>query len=216
MYQVHNETQRTSAKPGAPRPLESPQAIGVLGAPAIEGRLLSFPPGHKSHLAVVPVDLAAVQASSLDVHLGNWFAIARKTRLPAVNLNKKAHIQLLMRIGMEEFFVPRGDSFVIHPGDLVLGTTMEFLGLPNDVMAFVEGKSSLGRMGLFVATATQVGPGFHGVLVLELANAGTVPLELEPGMEIAQLVFQGLSSPVPKGYRGQYYCQIKPVPHWLS
>jgi dCTP deaminase len=96
---------------------------------------------------------------------------------------------------------------------LALGVTQEFISLPNDVMAFVEGRSSLGRLGLFVATATQVAPGFHGVVVLELANAGTVPLELTPGIEIAQLVFQVMTHPVPsnKLYRGKYYCQIKPL-----
>ena len=118
-----------------------------------------------------------------------------------------------MSVGTEEFFVRRGEPFLIHPGDLVLGATLEFLALPPDLMAFVEGRSSLGRMGLIVATATQVAPGFHGVIVLELANAGTVPLKVTPGMTIAQLVLQKLAEPVAadKVYRGRYHCQIKPV-----
>jgi deoxycytidine triphosphate deaminase len=67
-------------------------------------------------------------------------------------------------------------------------------------------------MGLLVATATQIAPGFHGVVILELANTGTVPLKLVPGMPIAQLVFQVMSDPVPEDllYRGKYYCQVKP------
>jgi dCTP deaminase len=92
-----------------------------------------------------------------------------------------------------------------------LGVTQEFIALPDDVMAFVEGRSRIGRLGLFVATATQVAPTFHGVIVLELVNAGTVPLELQPGIQIAQLVFQVMTDPAPKRYRGQYYCQIKPL-----
>ena len=91
----------------------------------------------------------------------------------------------------------------------MLGVTLEFFGLPNDVMAFVEGKSGLGRLGLFVATATQVAPGYHGVIVLELANAGTVPLKLSPGMRIAQLVFQTMTDST-EPYPGGYRCQIKP------
>jgi dCTP deaminase len=79
-------------------------------------------------------------------------------------------------------------------------------------MAFVEGKSSIGRQGLIVATATMVAPGFHGVIVLELANAGTVPLILHPGMEIAQLVMIKLENFVPESemYRGRFQCQVKP------
>jgi deoxycytidine triphosphate deaminase len=100
----------------------------------------------------------------------------------------------------------------MHPGDLVLGATLEFFDLPNDLMAYVEGKSQLGRKGLIVATAAQVAPGFHGVVVLELVNAGMVPLKIRPGMEISQLVFQTLTEPVPNEflYRGSSYCQIKP------
>jgi dCTP deaminase len=105
-----------------------------------------------------------------------------------------------------------GQRFIIHPGDLVLGASLEFLALPADLMAFVEGRSTLGRMGLIVATASQVAPGFHGVIILELANAGTVPLELTPGIAIAQLVFQTLTERAPSEelYRGKFYCQIKP------
>jgi dCTP deaminase len=119
----------------------------------------------------------------------------------------------LRSIGREETFIPSEKTFTLHPGDLALGITQEFIALPKDVMAFVEGRSGLGRLGLFVATATQVAPGFHGVIVLELANAGTVPLELQPGLPIAQLIFQVMTDPVPedKLYRGKYYCQIKPL-----
>ena len=102
--------------------------------------------------------------------------------------------------------------YLIHPGDLILGATLEFVALPSDVMAFVEGKSRWGRLGLIVATASQVAPGFHGVIVLELVNAGTVPLELVPGTPIAQFVFHKMSHRLPDAdlYRGRFYCQIKP------
>jgi deoxycytidine triphosphate deaminase len=114
--------------------------------------------------------------------------------------------------GRDETFVRHKDRYLIHPGDLILGATLEFLALPPGLKAFVEGKSKWGGLGLIVATASQVAPGFHGVVVLEFANAGTVPLELEPGTAIAQIVFQKMSQPVPATdvYRGKYYCQIKP------
>lgn len=184
---------------------------GVLCGRDIASRL-GLPVTHRKHLGVIPLVPGSIQAASLDVHLGNWFVVARRTKLGAVEIGDKSDEQLLMTVGREELFVEPPQTFLIHPGDLVLGATLEFLALPNDVMAFVEGKSRLGRMGLIVATATQVAPGFHGIVVLEMANAGTVPLKVRPGMAIAQLVLQVMTNPVPQGelYRGSYYCQIKP------
>lgn len=184
---------------------------GVLDRDSIVARI-SFDVDDERYLAIIPTHPASVQAASLDLRLGNWFVSSRRTRLRSVQLGSVPQEQLLATLGREEAFVAHGKTFLIHPGDLVLGVTLEFVGLPNDVMAFVEGRSRLGRAGLIVATATQVAPGFHGVIVLELANAGTVPLELGPGMPVAQLVLQQLSNPVARDnlYRGRFYCQIKP------
>ena len=184
---------------------------GTLSGPDIVARL-QLPLGHQQRLSVIPWQRRALQGASLDVHLGNWFVIARRTRLSAVKLGDEAGERLLMSVGREEVFVSPGQTFLIHPGDLLLGATLEFIALPPDTMAFVEGKSGLGRLGLLVATATTIAPGFHGVVVLELANTGTVPLELVPGMAIAQLVLQVMTNPVPEDllYRGKHYCQIKP------
>jgi dCTP deaminase len=140
--------------------------------------------------------------------------------LPVVHL-KDTEGQFVPGVGREEVFVPRGETFLIHPGDFILGATLEFLALPSDVMAFVEGRSTLGRMGLIIATASQIAPGFHGAVVLELANTGTVPLAITPGMGIAQLVFLTLTEPLSTKktnvYRGKYQCQIKPIlTHWLA
>lgn len=192
---------------GVPKLTDRP---GVLSGPAIRSRL-ARPLDDPSRLTVLPLARKAVQGASIDVRLGNWFAVARRTKLPKVRLGSEEE-ELLRRIGREEVFVPSPGTFLIHPGDFVLGATLEFLALPADLMAFVEGRSSLGRKGLIVATATQIAPGFHGVVVLELANTGTVPLELEPGMGIAQLVLQMMSCPVPEDelYHGKHYCQIKP------
>jgi len=175
-------------------------------------RRLELPPMHKEHLAVVPLNGKSVEAASMDVRLGSWFVALRRTRLPGVRLGHETSDKLLGRIGREETFVSPGNSYLIHPGDLILGATLEFVALPADLMAFVEGKSKWGRLGLIVATASQVAPGFHGVIVLELANAGTVPIELEPGTPIAQVVFQRMSEPMPPEdlYRGKFYCQVRP------
>jgi len=187
---------------------------GTLSGPDFIARL-QLPLGHNQRLSVIPFKKEAVNAASLDVHLGKWFVVARRTRLSSVKLGDKAGESLLMSVGREEVFVSEGQTFLIHPGDLLLGATLEFIALPPDTMALVEGKSGLGRLGLLVATATTIAPGFHGVVVLELANTGTVPLELVPGRAIAQLVLQVMTNPVPEEllYRGKYYCQIKP---WQS
>jgi len=184
---------------------------GTLSGRAIEVRV-SLPLGHEKHLSVIPFKGEAVQGSSLDLHLGSWFVVAKKVRMSHVSIADDQSRQLLQGIGRDEHYVPKGKTFVIHPGDFVLGVTMEFIGLPADLMAFVEGKSKIGRTGLLVATATQVGPGFHGVIVLELANAGTIPLEVKAGMPIAQLVFQALTEPAPERllYKGSSDCQVKP------
>jgi len=183
---------------------------GILSGPDIVARL-RLPLGHKQRLSVAPFHHGDVKGASLDVRLGNWFTIARRTRLRSVRMDE-ARKRLLATVGREEVFVSEGQTFLIHPGDLLLGVTLEFVALPSDIMALVEGKSGLGRAGLLVATATTIAPGFHGGVVLELANTGTIPLELIPGMSIAQLVFQVTTDPVPDGmlYQGQFYCQIKP------
>jgi dCTP deaminase len=174
-------------------------------------RRVSLPVSDSAHLGIIPLKPSAIQAASLDVHLGNWFVVMRRTRLKSVRISDPIAQQLLRIVGREETFIPDGETFLIHPGDLVLGATREFLALPKDLMGFVEGKSSLGRLGLFVATASQVAPGFHGVVVLELVNSGAVPLELVPGMGIAQLIFQRMSQSVGEDvYHGAFYCQIRP------
>ena len=185
---------------------------GVLSKSAIHHRIVNLSLDDPAHLAIVPLKPDSIQAASLDVHLGNWFVVARRTKLKAVELGKEAQEQLLFDVGREETFVPVGKTFLLHPGAFVLGATLEFIALPADLMAFVEGRSSLGRMGLTVATAAQVAPGFHGVMVLEFANTGTVPLELSPGIPIAQIVFQVMTEHLPKDqrYRGRFHCQIKP------
>jgi dCTP deaminase len=193
---------------------EKSEGFGVLSAKEIRRRI-NLNINHEQHLSVTPFDSDAVKSASLDVHLGNWFASAKRTKLKAIQLNSEEEKALLERIGKDELFIPSDKTFLLHPGDLALGITKEFFALPKDLMAFVEGRSSLGRLGLFVATATQVAPTFHGVIVLELVNAGTVPLELKPGTPIAQMIFQRMTEPVltEESYRnkgGRYYCQIKP------
>jgi dCTP deaminase len=197
---------RSSAKR---RPAGRP---GILSATDIITRA-HLPARHKQYLGIVPVDIEAAKGASLDVRLGNWFSVARRPLVANVSLSETEAEEDSADSGMEELFVPFEGKFLIHPGDLVLGASLEFVALPPDLTAFVEGRSSLGRRGLIVATASPIAPGFHGVVVLELVNAGTVPLVLKPGIAIAQLVFQTMSSPASGEhlYSGRFDCQIKPL-----
>jgi len=181
---------------------------GVLGKAEILKRI-RLDVESPSYLGVVPFSKRLVQTASLDVRLGHRFGVPPRSSLAFVGVGDLCKSE---SGNWERVFVPDDQEFVIHPGSIVVGTTLEFVSLPADVLAFVEGKSSIGRMGLLVATATQVAPGFHGVVVLELVNAGSVPVVVEPGQEIAQLVFFSLTAPVRKEdlYRSRHYCQVDP------
>ncbi len=96
----------------------------------------------------------------------------------------------------------------MHPGQLVLGSTLEYVQLPRDLMAYVIGKSSWGRMGLVIATATKVDPGFKGCITLEIVNEGEIPLVLYPGLPIAQLVLHAVVDG--DAYAGGYSCAVGP------
>ena len=129
-----------------------------------------------------------VQPASVDLKLGTSFRVFHNHRLPAIDLAEPPHRGDRARADRR-----RRQSFVIHPGEFVLGTTVEWVELPDDIVARIEGKSSLGRLGLIVhATAGFVDPGFSGTLTLEITNLTRVPIVLWPGKPIAQLSFMAL------------------------
>lgn len=164
-------------------------------------------------LLVVPLyNVSNIQCASLDVHLGNWFRVARRSANTSIDLSIPEERKRVRLEGQDEFYVRYKEKFVLHPGDFALGITLEYFSFPRDLMGYVEGKSGLGRTGLIIATATPVAPGFKGSIVLELFNAGTVPVVLRPGMRIAQVVFHILDRTVPRdwSYSGGYQCQIRP------
>ena len=159
-----------------------------------------------------PYDEAMVQPSSIDFRLDRFFRVFDNHKYPAID--PAADQEDLTRMVEVE-----GDEpFLLHPGEFVLGSTYEVVTLPDDLAARVEGKSSLGRLGLLThATAGFVDPGFSGHVTLELANVATLPIKLYPGMKIGQLCFFRLSSPAdhPYGsakYGSRYQGQRGPTP----
>jgi len=159
----------------------------VLGEGDLWERLRAADP--KTRLTVTPLlSDTQVQSGSLDVRLGTDFIL----------LKRSAHgpIDPLADAGVSDFQervrVDVGERMILHPNQLVLGATLEYLAVPADLMAYVIGRSSWGRLGLMVATAIMVQPGYRGSLTLELANLADTPVYLYPGVRVAQLVFHAL------------------------
>jgi len=143
-------------------------------------------------IVVDPWDPERVQPASVDLRLGNSFRVFHNHRTTAIDL-REPPTNLTEEVS--------GEMFVIHPGEFVLGVTAEYVELPDDIVARIEGKSSLGRLGLIVhATAGFVDPGFKGTLTLEITNLTRVPIKLYPGLLIAQLSFMTLDAPAERPY----------------
>jgi dCTP deaminase len=147
-----------------------------------------------------PLDLGMVQPSSVDVRLDRFFRLFDNHKYqhidPALD---QPDLTRLVEVESEE-------AFVLHPGEFVLGATFEVVSLPDDVAARLEGKSSLGRLGLLThSTAGFIDPGFSGHVTLELSNVATLPITLWPGMKIGQLCFFRLTSPAEHPYGSEKY-----------
>ena len=145
-------------------------------------------------LVVEPFEPKNVQCSSLDLRLGEEIAVYEANNEV---IDVKEEIKGVRREKIK-------DSFIIKPKEFVLATTLEYLKLPEDITAFVEGRSSLGRLGLFIENAGWVDAGFEGQITLELYNANSRPIKLYKGMRICQLVFAKLDEKPEKVYRGKY------------
>jgi dCTP deaminase len=151
-------------------------------------------------IRVEPYDASMIQPSSIDIRLDRFFRVFENHKYPHID-------PAIEQVDLTREVEPDGEEpFILHPGEFVLGSTYEVCTLPDDVAARVEGKSSLGRLGLLThATAGFVDPGFSGHVTLELANVATLPIKLYPGMKIGQLCFFKLSSPAQHPYGSEKY-----------
>jgi dCTP deaminase len=148
----------------------------------------------EGRIKIEPWDAARVQPASVDLRLGDSFRVFHNHRTTAIDLREPP-------VNLTEEVVVAEGAFVIHPGEFVLGRTLEWVELPDDIVARIEGKSSLGRLGLIVhATAGFCDPGWKGTLTLELNNLTRVPIKLYPGLPIAQLSFMTLDAPAERPY----------------
>jgi dCTP deaminase len=149
----------------------------------------------QGRIGIDPWDPSLVQPASVDLRLGDSFRVFHNHRASAIDLRSPPDNLT------EEVMVAPEESFVIHPGEFCLGRTLEWVELPDDIVARIEGKSSLGRLGLIVhATAGFCDPGWKGTLTLELNNLTRVPIKLYPGLLIAQLSFMTLDRAAQRPY----------------
>lgn len=142
-----------------------------------------------------PADDGMVQPSSIDVRIDRFFRLFDNHKYPIIDPSQdQPELTRLIEVDPEE-------GFILHPGEFVLGSTYEQVTLPDDIAARLEGKSSLGRLGLLThSTAGFIDPGFSGHVTLELSNVATLPIKLWPGMKIGQLCFFQLTSAAEKPY----------------
>ena len=151
-------------------------------------------------IGLEPLEMGLLQPSSFDVRLDRFFRLFDNHKYPFIDPSEQQDdLTRLVEVASDE-------AFILHPGEFVLGSTFEFVTLPNDVAARLEGKSSLGRLGLLThSTAGFVDPGFKGHVTLELSNTATLPIKLWPGMKIGQLCFFKLTSPSEFPYGSDKY-----------
>ncbi len=151
---------------------------------------------------------AQLGACSLDLRLGNEFRVFERTRNAFIDPRGPIDWESFTRV----VSVADDEAFVMHPQELVLAATIEEITLPADILGRLEGRSSLGRIGIIVhGTAPLFYPGFNGHAVMELGNIGPMPVALYPGMRICSFTFERLTSPSSRPYKGKYSGQSGPV-----
>jgi len=138
-----------------------------------------------------------IQPSSVDLRLGNEFRLFKYVEMPFIDpRNKEANQEITELRSIKD-----DGCFIVHPGDFLLGTTLEYVKVPDDMVARMEGRSSMGRLGLIIhSTAGYIDPGFEGKITLEISNLGKIPIALYPKMRVCQIVFEKMTSPAERPY----------------
>lgn len=151
-------------------------------------------------LAIEPIKKESIQPASVDFHLGNHYLSIEDREMGIITFDSPVKYREI-----------ESDSITIPPHHFLLATTEEYVKLPAGITAFVEGRSSIGRIGLFIQNAGWIDPGFEGRITLELYNANSLPIKLQAGRRICQIVFCKMDRPAEKPYAGKYQGQTKSV-----
>jgi dCTP deaminase len=172
----------------------------------------------EGRIGIDPYDEALLQPSSVDVRVDRYFRVFHNARYPYIDVKEpQEELTELVEVSDDQ-------PFILHPGEFVLGSTLERIVLPDDLVARLEGKSSLGRLGLLIhSTAGFIDPGFDGHVTLELSNVANLPITIYHGMKIGQISFVQLSEPAEKPYGSgelgsKYQGQTGPTPsrYWQN
>lgn len=147
-------------------------------------------------LVIDPISPGQIQPASMDIRLGSTYSIVKDSPSGILSLSGEIAYKTI-----------QADTYLLMPGQFVLATTMEYFKLPGNLTAFVEGRSSIGRMGLFIQNAGWVDPGFEGEITLELFNANRCAIELRAGRRVGQLVFAQMDGFAENPYKGKYQGQ---------
>jgi dCTP deaminase len=205
-YQAENKSNRLAAPPAASAKPSS--TTGVLTSEDLQNWMAKS--SILERLIITPLfnPKESIGEAALDVRLGTEFVLFRKETFQALDVTSAKPLVGEVSRYRESVVRRIREPFVLHPGQLVIGSTLEYVQMPPRLIAYVVGKSTWGRTGLIIATATKVDPGFRGCITLEIVNEGEVPLVLLPGLPIAQLVFHITERPV--SYSGVYNSPIGP------
>jgi len=158
----------------------------------------------EGHISITPrPDNTKISGVSVDLRLGHQFRVFSSHTIPYIDLSgtKESVNKAVEKVMGDEIYVSDEETFVLHPGELALGITLESIALPDDLVGWLDGRSSLARLGLMVhVTAHRIDPGWDGNIVLEFFNSGKLPLALRPGMGIGAMSFETLSGPAERPY----------------
>ena len=147
-----------------------------------------------------PIEFLHIHCSSMDLHLGENFKLYEHSRFAVLDPKKPESFLGNTRL----ITIPEGEPFIVQPGEFVLGVTREKITVPDDLVVRVEGRSSLGRLGIIIhSTAGFVDPGFSGTITLEISNCNRLPVALYPGMRVCQLAFETMTSPAERPYNAK-------------
>ena len=143
------------------------------------------------------IDEKQIQPSSIEMRIGDEIKVFKVIRKPYLDPKDQDDIASYM----ESMIIEEGEAFIIHPNEFALATTYEYVKVPDDLVARVEGRSSMGRLGVTMhVTAGFIDPGFEGKITLEISNIGAMPVALYPGQRVCQIVFETMTSPAEKPY----------------
>lgn len=161
---------------------------------------------YSKRLIVTPLlEERQIGAGSIDIRLGTSIIIPKKTYVDSQDVTEQNKVLQIENRSYDKVRIRPGSKFVLHPHQLILGVTFEYVALPADIFAIIASRSSWGRLGLVVATASVIQPGFKGCITLELCNLGESPIALYPGLLVGQLVLYKVEgSGSPDSYEGRY------------